>query len=571
MPETPQARAARFLLAAGLFTEALALSTASRAAMDPKYLILRILAVLVLTLLLFPSRTRTHWELPSPILMTAAGAFLAWSALTTALGQWADWQSWGDGAVVLLLFLEYTLLFRSESQRRILWLSWFAALIPTCIYSFIQLAGHDPLRWQQADLNPVGSFMGNRNFLAFVLVATIPIAFHQAKHSSGLLRWLARATFAFSVLTVLMNQSRTAWLVVALYAWLGVWSWKRGKALHAMLLLAVAVCCAFALQQSIDATRLQELSHYRTEIWKSVWAMIQAHPWVGHGAGSVPHALAGYSTELLLSIFDINQPLGNAHDVPLHLAAEFGFIGLGLFGLILAVATWRRNAEDKATEDQSLQRHCLVALIGCFAFSLTGEIAGAIFCTVFSWILLAVHANLRGAKPWVIHYPSIPWVPPMVFVFGAMATCLQAYQAVRAWDVQVMLRVEDWSGLARLAPNSPELLLHQAYVEYDAGRDEAALQTMRNLVLHEPYFQNVRYDMGSILYRQGHLQEAEQEYLLAAKQRPTIAENIYFLALTEYRLGKPHECVTWCEKVIGLQSTRQEECKLLTESAGKAP
>ena len=221
-------RIARYVYALGLATTLLAFSSASLASVDCKLLVMRVCACLVAIFLFWPNRISRCWVLPAPRLLLCSGAFIALSAWATYRGPYGNWMVWGDGVVILVLFLECGLLFPTAKEQKILWWAWFSACIPICLYSWIQVAGLDPLFWENAKYNPVGSTLGNRNFLAYFLLTTIPMAFYQFRHGEGALRIVAAGACFGSGVTLLIGDSRAAWGVLLLYILLAVWVRKRG-------------------------------------------------------------------------------------------------------------------------------------------------------------------------------------------------------------------------------------------------------------------------------------------------------------------------------------------------------
>lgn len=67
--------------------------------------------------------------------------------------------------------------------------------------------------------------------------------------------------------------------------------------------------------------------------WQAAWEMLVDHPLVGVGPG---HYVVAYADYAVLPFW--RDPLGHAHNIYLHLAAELGVIGLATY--LVMVATW---------------------------------------------------------------------------------------------------------------------------------------------------------------------------------------------------------------------------------------
>lgn len=71
---------------------------------------------------------------------------------------------------------------------------------------------------------------------------------------------------------------------------------------------------------------------FRPQCWKMTWHMIKMRPWLGWGGGSYEWAEPAYQT------YSHTHTAVYAHSEPLHLAMEYGGIGLALLGL--AALAW---------------------------------------------------------------------------------------------------------------------------------------------------------------------------------------------------------------------------------------
>jgi hypothetical protein len=147
--------------------------------------------------------------------------------------------------------------------------------------------------------------------------------------------------------------SRTGILQLVLLMALALW-WKRGRAAMALVLVAYAVA-AFALPRVVGLDpmhsgilgRIGEASapcSSRLTLWSNVLHLIAQKPWTGWGWGELDYAhfMTLYQGPRFCEI------LGNAHNLPLHLAVEMGvpfavLVCGAMVWLVLRANPWREQ------------------------------------------------------------------------------------------------------------------------------------------------------------------------------------------------------------------------------------
>lgn len=180
-------------------------------------------------------------------------------------------------------------------------------------------------------------------------------------HSQGLNRWHALWMLALLALGNAATSSRTGllqWMLmpVLLLVWQGVlqrrptpWSWRLlcwGLAVY--LLATQALPHGLRLWAGTEVqsalTRMGDTAGCGTRqvLWANVLHLIGQQPWTGWGWGELKYAhyMADYPGPRFCDI------LGNAHNLPLHLAFAFGIpaallMGLALLGGMLYARPWR--------------------------------------------------------------------------------------------------------------------------------------------------------------------------------------------------------------------------------------
>jgi O-antigen polymerase len=188
---------------------------------------------------------------------------------------------------------------------------------------------------------------------------------------------LARGGIFLGVLLLALgnaaSSSRTGLLQWLLILLLTLW-WNRGQrrpvvvlAVLALLLYGAAVLLLprlLKLTTDIGSAglwgRLTETgSDSRRVLWDNVLTLIGQKPWFGWGWGELDyaHALTDYGGPRFTEL------LGNAHNLPLHLAVELGLPVTALLGLGLAWAV-RRAAPWRDTEPARQMAWAVLAVIG---------------------------------------------------------------------------------------------------------------------------------------------------------------------------------------------------------------
>jgi O-antigen ligase len=203
----------------------------------------------------------------------------------------------------------------------------------------------------------LGDAVGNlrqRNQLATLTsMGVVAVLWWQAqglrsRHAGWMLALLAVGNAATGSRTGLLELVLVTLLCVA-------WSLRHGSATvrlswrWSLATLAVCLLASALLPKALSAITAQDVAGAVTRmghdegcgsrrvLWGNVLHLISLHPWAGWGWGELKYAhyITPYPGERFCDI------LGNAHNLPLHLAVELGVpAAVGLVGAMLAVA-WR--------------------------------------------------------------------------------------------------------------------------------------------------------------------------------------------------------------------------------------
>ncbi len=254
-------------------------------------------------------------------------------------------------AVVVYLFL----LNKSEpaaAQRSLLRLT--LALVPVLIGVYFLLT-NDWARWSEklAFLKTVTGWLANfqsglvalqinPNVIGGVMAVMLPLQFAALRYSR---RWVQVVLIGFSVVVLILTQTRGAWLALSLA--IGMWivwrltmrftSTQRTARLIWIIAVVLGGLALLALLALTPVGRwLIDSSGQRPDIWRNSLALINDYPLTGHG-------LAGF--EMVYSTYALLVHVGNtmhAHNLWFDVWLNLGLLGVvALAGLTLN-AIWPR-------------------------------------------------------------------------------------------------------------------------------------------------------------------------------------------------------------------------------------
>jgi len=250
--------------------------------------------------------------------------------------------------------------------------SWLAAALISCVIALVQYFGVSDHAWlaRWISQTPMGEAYGNlrqRNqfasltsiglaaLLACVALRTPPAPGRLALWDIPAWAWAAALLLA---LGNAVSSSRTGLLQWVLLLALALWWHRAGRrplvllvavALLAYLLAVPAMPALLSVVTGLDGPNLygrvaQAGSDSRIVLWGNVLSLIAQKPWFGWGWGELDYAhfMAAYPGARFPDL------LGNAHNLPLHLAVELGIpVALiacaGVAAVVGAGKPWRET------------------------------------------------------------------------------------------------------------------------------------------------------------------------------------------------------------------------------------
>jgi putative inorganic carbon (HCO3(-)) transporter len=292
-------------------------------------------ALATLAGLLFTSeRKRFLWTRETVTLM----ALWAWFTVTTVFALYPEsaWEQMEKTSKILLMTLAMVFLFQDRVKFRAL------LMVIGCSIGFFGFKGGIFVvltGGQYTVFGPPESFFSENNELALALNMCLPILVYLAREETR--RWLRRllwAAFGLSALSVPFTYSRGGLLGLAtVLAFLFLKARKR----WIVLPLGAAALAGFMLfapgkwfdrVNTLEDYQADESAQLRFMAWRVAYDIATDYPVTG----------GGFRVMTYREIYDIYLPdypraFGHdAHSIYFNLLAEHGWIGLGLFGLLIS-------------------------------------------------------------------------------------------------------------------------------------------------------------------------------------------------------------------------------------------
>jgi putative inorganic carbon (hco3(-)) transporter len=199
---------------------------------------------------------------------------------------------------------------------------------------------------------PDMSFFADNNTLGLALCMILPMLLYLSREEPRpWLKKLLRVTFFFSIIAILFTYSRGAFLgllvILSVLIWRSPWRLRFGMALLIGALVAAPLLPEGLWEriQSIGEQKSEETRDRsvqgRFEAWRTAWNSALEHPFTGHGFRTLwnPDIWIMYSGLELKG-----RRTTDAHSLYFEVLAEHGFVGIGLYFLVLAstLTTLRR-------------------------------------------------------------------------------------------------------------------------------------------------------------------------------------------------------------------------------------
>ena len=460
---------------------------------------------------------------PAPLCVTRIGAalcgFLVASAAGLALAdnQTLAWRAFAVSAGGVVAFLTARRLAGSGHRHALLVAVGAAAVVGA---GSVLLEAHGLIPAVSMSGTGPGGTEGNRNYMAHVCVAALPLLLIAASRSRG--RIVSLAALLVVAMALVLSRSRGAWLaggtaLVATVALLQVMRTGRPRVAVAVLVCALAAAAAVIVPNQLRWTSddpfldtLGAMTEHRRGSgrgriiqYRNTLSVIAEAPILGVGPGNwsmayPAHASRGDPSYQRHGIQPVNRMPSSDW---LGLVAERGAIGaLCIAGaaLLIAAACWRALRRESpgsgASADGQMAAVCLATLAGI-------AVAGAVDAALLRPTPLLIVAVLAGATApadRVLLELRRSWVGALTasLAVAALVVALRLYPVAEAtlhrWRYHALGGVEHMERAASATPDDFRLQMILALDWVDLGRCDRAGERARMALASNPHLPMAR-------------------------------------------------------------------------------
>lgn len=275
-----------------------------------------------------------------------------WFTVTSVFGFYPEsaWEGWEKTSKILLMTFVTVFLFQDREKLRAL------LLVVAGSIGFFGLKGGIfslVTGGQYMVLGPTMSFFSENNELALALNMCLPLLLYLGREEPRRwLRYVLRASFVLSAVAVPFTYSRGGLLgLIAVLSMLFL------KARRRWIILPIGVAAVFAFVsfaperffarvQTIEEYQADESAQLRLMAWRTAYLVAADYPVTGGGFRVLTHR-ATYDAYMP----EYPRSFGHdAHSIYFNLLAEHGWIGLGIFAVLIVftMASLRRLRREMA-------------------------------------------------------------------------------------------------------------------------------------------------------------------------------------------------------------------------------
>lgn len=327
-------------------------------------------------------------------------AFWAHTAVTTFLAWYPEdaWRDFVQFTKIVLMTSVTVVLFQDRRWVR------YLLLVAALSVAFYGVKGS---LWALSTggvygllQGPADAFLGDNNGLALGLNMALPFLFFLSREeSSRWLSWTLRATFALCVVALPFTYSRAGFLGLATVLLVLLFRAQRRYLTLPLAAVALILLAHYLPERWYD--RIATIANYQSDgsalsrltAWRISWSLALDHPLIGGGFRVVPQEQVWslYAPEWTGTVY-------NAHSIYFQLLAEHGFLGFGLYVLLLlsAFRSLRRLRRDARRLENTtwLVNYSLAVETSLYAYAVTGAFYNLTYFD-FVYLLVAVTIVLR--------------------------------------------------------------------------------------------------------------------------------------------------------------------------------
>ncbi len=238
---------------------------------------------------------------------------------------------------------------------------------------------------------PPDSFLSDNNAFGLALNMALPLLFFLARQEKN--RWIKIflwVAFACTILVILLTYSRGA--LLGLFAVLTAIMLKSRHRFVGLFFLAGAALLVLSFAPSAWMDRmgrfmngdLDTSAQERLVSWETAWNLAQDYPITGGSFDVLPNVevFQRYEPRPL----PLGHPSSGPHSIYFQLLGDQGFVGLGLFLLLIGSCYWslwrlRRDARRLASATYLVDYACMVE-VAILGFMVSGAFLGFVYLDV---------------------------------------------------------------------------------------------------------------------------------------------------------------------------------------------
>lgn len=328
--------------------------------------------------------------------------FIIWMGVTTFFALHPDAAQLQYQKVVKIQLMTFITLMLMTNRHRLELLVWTIVLslgfygIKGGIFTLLTGGGYHVF-------GPLGTFIGGNNELGLALIMTVPLMrYLQLQSKQAWLRLGLGAAMALTVVAILGTQSRGALVGIVAMSLMLIWKSRR-RFVFLLLILAMAPVAYNFMPESWHE-RMSSIKTYeqdrsamgRINAWSFAFNLAQDRPFVGGGYES-------FTRDLFRQYAPDPSMVHDAHSIYFEVLGEHGFVGLGLYLLLLWFA-WRTCGQvSKSLQGHTeglwmmdLARMVQVSIVG---YAASGTFLGlAYFDFYYHLLAMAVLLKVQAAK-----------------------------------------------------------------------------------------------------------------------------------------------------------------------------
>jgi len=334
---------------------------------------------------------------------------------TFAINPDMAWGKWDWVLKALLITFVTMLLFQERSRLRALFM-----VIALSLGYYGVKGGLWVLRTggENRIFGPESTFFGDNNTVGLALSMALPLMLGLARtESRQWLRLLLRAMFAFSAAAILFTHSRGAFLALAVILGLLIWRspWRFRFAITAVIVSLLALpFIPISLEE-----RIQSIQEYqedpsaigRLQAWTTGYHLALARPLIGGG-------FRAFSDQSVWERYHPGEFLAarDAHSLYFEVLGEHGFLGLGLYFLLLGstlVNVRRIRKRWRAHQEYGwLANYAEMIELAIYPFLVAGAFLGVAYFDLYfhlvaiGAILTTLSAQAERATPKAVRAPN---------------------------------------------------------------------------------------------------------------------------------------------------------------------